>query len=240
MVRERRADLQQELIELRDYINKSFGRKCAVPFQVVWGDELKGVLSDPSASWELFRQTFAYMQDTSFYMAVGFGTIDTAYEHGVPTDINILDGSAFKAARNALDYLKKKNITPYRLYFESAGNSDYCRALNAYIGIMNDLLRHMTSAQRRVFSQEVPWHASSRAEKGISVSRQSAWETLQRARIDAFWEADAGITALLKLGSNLPDFISSRDDERLSSVPGLFRESKRSLGTKLPREEPQK
>lgn len=210
----RRADLQRKLIGLRDYINSSLGTSSAIPFQVVWGDELKGVLLDPSVSWELYRQIFAFMEGTPFYCAIGFGTIDTFFEQGSTTDINLLDGSAFKAARNALDLLKEREIGPYKLYFEAVDRSDYCRALNAFVGIMNDLLRHMTPAQRRVFSQEIPWHASADTAEATPVSRQSAWETLQRARIDAYREADAGITALLRLGAEQPDIILSHEEPR--------------------------
>lgn len=213
-VPERRALLQKQLIGLKEHTNEFLGERVAIPFQVVWGDELKGVVSELTALWDLYRQCFSFMQGTPFSFAVGLGTIDTPLEFGQTTDINLADGTAFKAARKALDHLKATGVEPYRLRFEVAGDSYLCQALNAYIGIMNDLLDHMTPAQRRAFRQEVPWHVEKDALPASTISRQSMWETLQRARIDAYRQAEKGIVALLKLATNNPATILQTGDRK--------------------------
>ena len=67
--------------------------------------------------------------------------------------IDVLDGTAFKAACEAMDHLKAKakEVKPAP---HSASTSRKRRiivdnALNAYVGILNDLVQHMTPASQR-------------------------------------------------------------------------------------------
>jgi|GEM_PF-3053492 len=200
--RDGRAGLQRALISLRDSLNDRFRDRLAAPFTVVWGDELKGVLQDPRPAWDVYRAAHGSMDGIPFYFSVGLGTIDTAIGYEAEQDIDLLDGSAFKAARGAMDRLKRQGERPYRVEFASAGNAHLAEALNAYVAILNDLVQHMTAAQRKRFVHEFPWNGRASTD-GMAdkeeVSRQSAWETLQRARIDAYRAANRGIEALLQL-----------------------------------------
>lgn len=213
----RRPELQRLLFRLRDRLNEQAAGLLVAPFEVVWGDELKGVLWDPRPVWGLYRDAYQFMAGVPFYFSVGLGTIDTPDEiwgagvraAGVPaaagapaTDINLMDGTAFKAARDAMEHLKAKakEKMPYRIRVASAGSPHYAEALNAYFCILNDLVQHMTPAQRQHFLQAFPWNGKSES-PAEAVSRQAVWETLQRARIDAYREANRGIEALLELAA---------------------------------------
>lgn len=203
----RRAELQRVLLGARDRLNAGLGDRLAAPFDVVWGDELKGVLQDPRPVWELYQFTYRLMAGIPFYFSVGLGSIDTAIGYEPGGNIDLLDGTAFKAAREAMDRLKAGDIKPYRICFGSAGSTYLAEALNAYVAVLNDLVRHMTAAQRRHFLKEFPWHGAEEAGEGESVSRQSVWETLQRARIDAYRAAQRGIAALLQLAAEHPALV---------------------------------
>jgi len=198
--RERRDELQQRLLALRDRHNRELRDQLVAPFELVSGDELKGALADPRLVWAAYCTSYETMAGIPFYFSVGFGTIDTTAGYEATKSINFLDGTAFKAARDAMDELKAraKVIRPYRLRFGSAGNPHFTEALNAYVGVLNDLVQHMTAAQRQHFVREFPWNGPGTASPA-DVSRQAVWETLQRARIDAYREANRGIEALLQL-----------------------------------------
>ena len=229
---QQRAELQRALLALRDRHNETYRDRLIAPFDVVWGDELKGVLTDPRPVWDVYRSSFELLDGIPFYFSVGFGTIDTSAGYEPSRNINLLDGTAFKAARDAMDRLKhdaskrkdskKKEQTPYRVRFASAGSPHFAEALNAFVGVLNDLVQHMTASQRRHFVREFPWNGSLKArsetkasaaspdapaslstgaprDASSEVSRQSAWETLQRARVDAYRAATRGIEALLQL-----------------------------------------
>lgn len=202
----KRARLQQQLLALRDQLNARNKPDLSVPFQVVWGDELKGVLYGAERLWELYRQVYSLMPDTPFYYAVGLGSIDTSFSQADTVDINLLDGTAFKAARQALDNLKAKPKQPYCIEFATAGSSRFGESLNAYVTICNDLVAHMTPAQYRHFIAEYPWHQQAHGEKE-HVSRQAVWETLQRARIDAYKAACAGLESLLAVVTDHPALV---------------------------------
>lgn len=195
----RRRELQQLLFALRDRLNAERPGEWIAPFQVVWGDELKGALKDPHGVWDLYQTAYAFMRGTPFYFSVGLGSLDTIEGYEPTQNIDLLDGTAFKAAREAMERLKAKEMTPYRVSFGSAGSQHYVDALNSYIGVLNDLVHHMTPAQQQHFVREFPWNAMGQVSLETTVSRQAVWETLQRARIDAYREANKGIEALLQL-----------------------------------------
>lgn len=200
-----RAGLQQQLIALRDHLNQCFPSSLAVQFQIVWGDELKGVLRDPSTLWTMYQEAYAFMGSTPFYFAVGLGSVDTPLTQHGDADINQLDGTAFKAARLAIDELKARKAGPYQVRFATAGYATYADALNAFMGVLNDLVTHMTPAQTQHFVREYPWHGAQTQAGKTQVSRQAVWETLQRARIDAYRAASEGLVALLQLVPKCPE-----------------------------------
>ncbi len=213
VMQNKRAALQRKLFALRDNLNAQFATALAVPFQIVWGDELKGVYYHPDGLWELFCHTYAFMKDTPFHCAIGLGTIDTPIPQRGPVDINVLDGTAFKAARLAMDELKTFSDITYRLRFGTAGESQYSKSLNAYICIFNDLIKHMTPAQYRHFVAEIPWHQHQKTNNEKLVSRQATWETLQRARINAYRQAHKGLQSLLALGREFPALMLPGSDD---------------------------
>ena len=200
-----RADLQQRLMSLRDRMNQRFLSALAVQFQIVWGDELKGVLRDPSILWTMYQEAHAFMGSTPFYFAVGMGSLDTPLPQHGGADINQLDGTAFKAARVAIDELKAHKTAPYQVRFATAGHAAYADALNAFMRVLNDLVTHMTPAQTQHFVREYPWHRAQGQPDETQVSRQAVWETLQRARIDAYRAASEGLAALLYLVPKCPE-----------------------------------
>ncbi len=199
-----RDALQERLVQLEANLNARFHSLLVLPFSVVWGDELKGVLSDLSASWQVFVEAASYLQDTPFYLSVGYGTIDTPRALTQSTDINRADGVAFKAARNGLETLKEDEPGACRLRYEIAMNPDATRAINAFITIIDDVIHHLTPAQRREFAAVSPL-VTVPDSKRRSVSRQSSWETLQRARHDAYQAAVEGLGALLRMIESAPE-----------------------------------
>jgi hypothetical protein len=201
----RRDLLQQQLTALRDLLNAHFDAYLAVSFQIVWGDELKGILTTPVPIWNMYQVVHKCMTGTPFYFAVGLGTIDTVFDGRQEADINALDGTAFKAARKAMDALKAQSNGAYLLRFATPGNARYCTALNAFVSVMNDLIAHMTPSQRRHFTSEYPWHQP--VPEYHPISRQAVWETLQRARIDAYRAASEGLQALLSVGWECPELV---------------------------------
>lgn len=211
----RRGELQRMLFQMRDQHNAALGSRLIAPFEVVGGDELKGALNDPRHVWSLYRASYELMAGIPFYFSVGLGTIDTTEGYDVERIIDVLDGTAFKAAREAMDHLKAKakEVKPYRIRFQSAGSAHYVDALNAYVGILNDLVQHMTASQRQHFLREFPWNGASELSAETTVSRQSIWETLQRARIDAYREANRGIEALLQLAWEYESLVLPREAE---------------------------
>lgn len=114
--------------------------------QVVWGDEVEAVVDRPTDLWSLYITVRQFLLEPSFYMGVGFGDV---VAEGVSGEIHELNGTAFKAARQAIDWAKGEPKKEVALSFSVYGEHDLTRALNAFVETLNISFACMTPQQVR-------------------------------------------------------------------------------------------
>ena len=139
-----RAKLQDDLRSaLRTQVNRRrpWQPHIAAGFAISGGDELEGLLTDPSIVWEIahwLRSTFA---EVDWIVACARGPITTAL---APTAVEV-DGPCFHAAREALKHAKTR-----RQVFVLRGFSPTVDALASYYSA---LYWSWTPRQRRQASR---------------------------------------------------------------------------------------
>lgn len=193
-----RERLQRELIRCRDALNEAFRPSLTIGFDVVAGDELEGVLADPPRVWDLYSAAGRLLGDVEFYMAVGIGTLTTPERPAFDFPVAHADGAAFKTAREALEGLKREaRPVPCRLAFGVAGRPELATVLNAFVTVINDVLRNLTPTQRAYFLkvQELGTHEA--AARAAGVTRTAVTMALRKGGWQSYEAAVTGLRALL-------------------------------------------
>lgn len=112
--------------------------------QVVWGDEVEAVIDRPIDLWSLYIAVRRFLLERSFYMGVGFGNV---VSEDIFDGIHELNGTAFKAARQAIDWAKGGPKKEVALSFSVYGEQDLTRVLNAFVETLNISFARMTPQQ---------------------------------------------------------------------------------------------
>lgn len=166
-------------------------------FQVAWGDEVEGVLPRPADTWDLYLHVRKTLGDLGFYMGVGFGEISGGSSGIAGQSVHDLNGTAFKAAREAVEAAKADTEAALALEFSVFGQPELTAALSAYPRIINLAARRMTRTQRAYFSDLIVGYRQSAIARRHGVRQPSVSLALQRAGADQLDAMAGGLRALL-------------------------------------------
>lgn len=206
-----RERLQQALFRCRDAINESFRDALAIRLDVVAGDELEAVLADPRAVWDVYQAVRRQLGGVGFYMAVGIGTLTTPERPAFDYPVGYADGPAFKAARDALEGLKREGRgRPVRLAFAVAGAPELGVALNAFVTVINDVLRNLTPTQRQYFEKLLELGTHEAVARAAGVARTAVTMALRKGGWHSYEAATTGLQALLAVASGVAS-VAGRD-----------------------------
>lgn len=159
------------------------GIRAAAPealAQAAWGDEVEAVLPYPVNLWDLYIRVCRHMEPIGFYMGVGWGELT---EEPIPgeTSIHELNGTAFKAARAALDDSKNRGSDLLTLRFCAWEHPSLGRALNGSLDMMNAAFRAMTTRQRLYVADRTLGLRPGEIARRHGVTSQTVTTVLQKA-----------------------------------------------------------
>ena len=143
-----RANLRRLMEDLQSAAPGAF-------LQIAWGDEIEGILPVPTDLWEIYVRARRSLGDVPFYMGVGFGDVAEDPLPSAPVSVHEINGTAFKAARWALERAKGPNLTSIALAFQVFGDASLTVALNGYPLMLNVGIGQMTPKQRLYFDDLV-------------------------------------------------------------------------------------
>ncbi|MEJ6951333.1 SatD family protein [Natronospora cellulosivora (SeqCode)] len=135
---EDRSKLIKKIKKTVNYINDNYQKVLAAKFIIYSGDEVQGLLQDPSDSYRLIRELQRMMYPVKLQFGVGIGELSTP----VPVELDTaytgeLDGEAYYRAREMLNLAKKYNQNVF-YYFDDRA-CDLINNLIAFIDSTEDL-----------------------------------------------------------------------------------------------------
>lgn len=176
-------------------------RTSAAPalVQVAWGDEVEAVLPSSMDLWALYVSARACLGELPFYMGVGFGEVAALPLPGPAASVHELNGTAFKAARLAVDRIKREATAGVALGFEVPESPSLTIALNTYPRMLDAALGQMTRKQRTYFDDLILGLSQREIAQRHHVSQPTVSISLQRAGADQLAHMRDGLTALLSV-----------------------------------------
>jgi hypothetical protein len=185
------ASLNRLVADLRTAVPAGF-------FQVAWGDEVEGVLPSPVDLWDLYVLARRSLDDIPCYIGVGFGEISDHDEIPASGSVHELNGTAFKAARDALDGVKSDDLAAIPLAFTVYGNTALTQALNGYPRLINAAFRGMTPKQRTYFEDRAVGYRQMQIAERHGVHQSTVAKELKRAGADQLDCMRTALRALLQ------------------------------------------
>lgn len=103
-----RAKMQRKLKSVLNRINKRFNDKIVVPFSLIRGDELQGLIDDLLKSYEIVME----IENLLYPVKVRFGIVSGNLSIQIGKTTAEMDGECFHRSRKALDKAKEleKNL----------------------------------------------------------------------------------------------------------------------------------
>lgn len=108
---ENRKQVQRELEVVLDEINTRFSSCIKTEFIITLGDEFQGLLLPCSEAYRIATTVLEQMHPVELRFGLGYGSITTAMKE---SSIG-MDGPAFYAARQALEFLKNSRDAAVRI-----------------------------------------------------------------------------------------------------------------------------
>ena len=104
-----REEIQILLIDILKRCNEKYKDTIISPFRITAGDEWEGLLKTDSPKLEIIRFFSDNLPESiKFHTGIGIGNLSIS---DVTLPVNILDGPAFHAARDAIKYGKRKSLS---------------------------------------------------------------------------------------------------------------------------------
>ena len=196
-------------------------------FQVAWGDEVEGVLPSPVDAWELYVSVLRSLGDLPFYMGMGIGDVSHLPLNLPGRNVHELNGTGFKAARQAVDSAKRDPEATVALAFNVFGQPNLTEALNGYPRMINAAVGQMTRTQKKYFIDWLLGYNQSAIADRHGVRQSTVSLSLQRAGASQLPIMRGGLNALLGFVAEHMQWVFGRetgDDGILRSAPRTFPE----------------
>lgn len=157
-----RLQFQDNLIQYFNQVNKKYKKILSAPISITLGDEWQAITQSPAECYEIVHefQQYLWQAGVEAYAGIGIGGLAT----DIYSDVRLMDGPCFHAARNAIEIARNQVKTKSKLIY-SKHNKVYFYASSVSISnadegfIDNDhkLKSKKTSGLRNNSLVPLPW-----------------------------------------------------------------------------------
>lgn len=186
-----RHQVQLGLEQLATTINQRYRRAIGARFLVTLGDEFQGVLKRAEILPDLIWNIEVALGNADVRIGIGFGTINPPLK-AVALG---MDGSAFHAARQAIDLARKRKLQGG--LFVGFGETDDL-VLNGFARLLRQLRQELTKGQVHALTLLRQGRTQAHIAKELRISPQAVSKRAKGAGWDAFMEGERGWAAALK------------------------------------------
>lgn len=138
-----RAELQKRIQAAVGQVNERFREQIAVPFRIIAGDEIRGLLRDEACSYELILTIERAIWPARMRYSIGIGGITTEMSES----IDAMDGPALHRASEGMDLLKNRKRAHGRLILFRSDDQARDDLLNALTFLADSIKSRWTSEQ---------------------------------------------------------------------------------------------
>lgn len=197
-----RSEVQEELKEVLRTINEKYKDCLQAPFAFTLGDEVQGVLTELSKSYELIREFQRLTANHHFYGGIGYGDIATRLSERSGE----MDGPAFHFARAAIDAAKKdlgrsrieNHPNRFSLLVRYAFPvEDFTQIVNHYLQMLELLKFGLTEKQREVYWLLSDFSTYSEVAHHLRQSKSAITQKIQAGHIEEILAGERGFRQVL-------------------------------------------
>jgi len=138
-----RAELQKRIQAAVGQVDERFREQIAVPFRIVAGDEIRGLLRDETCSYELILAIERAIWPARMRYSVGIGGVTTELSES----IDAMDGPALHRASEGMDLLKNRKRAHGRLILFRSDDQARDDLLNSLTFLIDSIKNRWTNEQ---------------------------------------------------------------------------------------------
>ncbi len=138
-----RAELQKRIHVAVGQVNERFRDHIAIPFRIIAGDEIRGLLRDDTCSYELILTIERAIWPARMRYSIGIGGITT----DLSESIDAIDGPALHRASEGMDLLKNRKRAHGRLILFRSDDQARDDLLNALTFLVDSIKSRWTAEQ---------------------------------------------------------------------------------------------
>ena len=170
-----REKFQKKLEATCRYINSTYTGYIYAEFKILKGiDEIGGVLSTLSKSYELINVLLENLHPNLMRFVLVFDYIDTALE---TKDIAKMDGPAFHKASDLMHTLKKSKL----MFDMSVGDEVVDTTISGQINLISLLKRNWSAKQHQIVEEYERTKNQYEVAKFLGITQQAVSKTLNRS-----------------------------------------------------------
>ncbi|MCK8817147.1 SatD family protein [Natroniella sulfidigena] len=187
---DRRNDAKDKLEKAIDKINLKYKRELVAKFSIYAGDEVQGLLANPTRSYQLIKDLQKEIAPLELTFGVGVGSISTEIPDE-PTTWE-LDGPAYHRARKMIKQAKKKK--PSICYsFEEAVDD----LINSLIYFIQSNKEFRTNRQQKVVSLYKKLNNQKEVAKKLDITQATVSKILAQSLYHQIQKAENSINNYL-------------------------------------------
>lgn len=188
-----RAELQKRIQAAVGQVNERFREQIAVPFRIVAGDEIRGLLGDDTCSYELILAIERAIWPARMRYSVGIGGITTELSES----IDAMDGPALHRASEGMDLLKNRKRAHGRLILFRSDDQARDDLLNALTFLVDSIKSRWTNEQfERAMLAQSGMSVAEIAERS-GIRSQNATKSLSKSMYYPVEDAQRQISMIL-------------------------------------------
>lgn len=188
-----RDNFQQKLGESCREINASYAGDIYADFEILKGlDEIGGVLSNMSNSYEIITTLLDRLYPNSMRFALVFDYIDTAL---VTMDVAKMDGPAFHKASNIISGLKKSK----QMFDMSIGDEILDITISGLIDIILVTKKNWSAKQHQIVMEHKKGNKQSEIAKKFGITQQAVSKTLKSSMWKEIKDREDDLKNILRL-----------------------------------------
>ena len=246
-----RGEVQRDLEIAINYLNKVYIDNIKTPVEIVFGDSIQGVFSDPSNAFLYLRMLQMLMHPVKLRSGIGIGEVVNYLEGEIAS---FLDGKAFHRARQAIDKLEKVKTESLCIIGNDKVMMDYAQ-LNTYINLyikqkswlgpsgtnvslINEILNPLSMDLSNYLHNDAniyelierKYYHNLTTRRNYS-SRHDHYETIKKLNFNVLWDSDKilfNIHDVLKSNTYLyqaSDFVTRGIQTHISEILGVSRQN---------------
>ena len=192
-----RDSLQRQILLCLDAVNSRFAAELASPFRFVAGDEVRGLLSDQSPSYQVIRALQDGLRPYRMRFAAGIGELTT----DLGRDVAALDGPAFHRAAEAMLFLKSPKRSHERTVYYLSEARERDRVVNSLAFLVDSIRATWTDRERERADLLSSGLTLLEVGQRLGVSHQAIRQSMMKASYRAVLDGETLIDSLLAEGN---------------------------------------